>query len=470
LIKEDQLIDNVIFIIEGRLSLEIAIDLENPVNSIKKYLAKSYNPLNNKEIIDDKYGNSYRGFDESNYQFLNISNIFKNEHYGEVFIIYNKPSPLFLRVKSKMANLFLLNKKNVMHLSANYINIWNRLFRKSLKNMIALKKRTIDIVKRYCKTSDYIKPSETLIEITKNQDSDKTEQKIEHISGKLKKFLTRNMSNIKSKSKNKSITSCTMIPAKNISVLLGEEIKNSLIKKSKKEKKNEEKRKSMDGKAKIQNKNRINYSQKELKYEKFSTMNIKYTKEVDRKNTINIKSCKTLDSKKRSYKYYAMRRHEKIKLRKLEIKLKEEIKLRKYYQKLYNELNSKNKNLCVQLLNKSLTIKNIEDNENENEQENTEVIYDNQLNKMLINNINIQKGVKAMDISKRSLSMGFKNKDSDNNRKKSQRSVNNNKNEYVNSKNKKIIKMKYLFKDGNKNSNNDSPKNAKRNCNEKKKN
>jgi hypothetical protein len=395
LIKEDQLIDNVIFIIEGRLSLEIAIDLENPVNSIKKYLAKSYNPLNNKEIIDDKYGNSYRGFDESNYQFLNISNIFKNEHYGEVFIIYNKPSPLFLRVKSKMANLFLLNKKNVMHLSANYINIWNRLFRKSLKNMIALKKRTIDIVKRYCKTSDYIKPSETLIEITKNQDSDKTEQKIEHISGKLKKFLTRNMSNIKSKSKNKSITSCTMIPAKNISVLLGEEIKNSLIKKSKKEKKNEEKRKSMDGKAKIQNKNRINYSQKELKYEKFSTMNIKYTKEVDRKNTINIKSCKTLDSKKRSYKYYAMRRHEKIKLRKLEIKLKEEIKLRKYYQKLYNELNSKNKNLCVQLLNKSLSTNNLEDNENGTEQENTVVLNDIQLNKILINNINKKKEVKV---------------------------------------------------------------------------
>ena len=163
LIKEDQLIDNVIFISEGRLSLEIAIDLENPINSIKKYLGKNYNPLKIKNNIDDKLENSYQGFDESNYQFLNISHIFKNEHFGEVFIIYNKPSPLFLRVKSKMANIFLLNKKNVIHLSANYVNIWNRLFRKSLKNMVALKKKTIDIVKKYCIESDLIKASETLI-------------------------------------------------------------------------------------------------------------------------------------------------------------------------------------------------------------------------------------------------------------------------------------------------------------------
>jgi hypothetical protein len=260
LIKEDQLIDNVIFISEGRLSLEIAIDLENPINSIKKYLAKNYNPLNNKDIIDDKYENSYQGFDESNYQFLNVSNIFKNEHYGEVFIIYNKPSPLFLRVKSKMANLFLLNKKNVIHLSQNYNNIWNRLFRKSLKNMKALKKRTINLVKKYVITSDLINASHSLIELVKKEENDKTEEndqteeKIEHISGNLKKFLTKNMSSIKSKSKRKSITSCTMIPAKNIIELIeknekkdkkekkGKKEKN-IIKKTKKEKKKKKKKK-----------------------------------------------------------------------------------------------------------------------------------------------------------------------------------------------------------------------------------
>ena len=91
-----------------------------------------------------------RDFDESNYQFINISNIFKNENYGEIFIIYNKPSPLFLRVKSKMANLFLLNKKHILYLSSNFPNIWSRLFKKSLINMISIKERTIKIVKDYC--------------------------------------------------------------------------------------------------------------------------------------------------------------------------------------------------------------------------------------------------------------------------------------------------------------------------------
>ena len=215
----------------------------------------------------------------------------------------------------------------------------------------------------------------------------------------------------------------------------------------------------MDDKDKNQNKNKTNYTQKEeIKYEKYSTMNIKYTKEVVRKTTIKIKSCKTLDSNKRSYKYYAMRRHDKIKLRKLEIKLKEETKLRKYYQKLYNELNSKNKNLCVQLLNKSLSTNNLDDNENGPEQENTDIVNDIQLNKMLINNI----GVRGINVNSRSLSMGFKNKNNDNNRKKNNGSSISNKNEYVKSKSKKIKRTKTLFKGKKTNSNNDSPKNAKK--------
>lgn len=68
------------------------------LNELKSYVTK------NTEIIDEKlfnYSKIERGFDESNYQFLNVTNIFKNEHYGEVFIFLNKPSPLYVRVKSK---------------------------------------------------------------------------------------------------------------------------------------------------------------------------------------------------------------------------------------------------------------------------------------------------------------------------------------------------------------------------------
>jgi hypothetical protein len=238
LIKEDQLIDNVIFIIEGRLSLEIAIDLENPKNSIKKYLSDNYNPLERNAVIEDKYNqkrmsnamqnidtkniesainnvnanmkctkdhnNIGRDFDESNYHFLNITNIFKNEHFGEVFIVFNKPSPLFLRVKSKMVNLFLLNKKNILYLSTTYFNIWKRLFKKSLKNMIALRERTIEIVKKY--HANYkdkfanTNRENSKINNSKNKDNKsetKLRESIINISGNLKSFLTHNITNMK---------------------------------------------------------------------------------------------------------------------------------------------------------------------------------------------------------------------------------------------------------------------------------
>jgi hypothetical protein len=217
----------------------------------------------------------------------------------------------------------------------------------------------------------------------------------------------------------------------------------------------------LDEKTKNQNKNQTTQKE-EIKYGKYSTKSIKYTEEVDKKNSI--KSFKSLDANKRSYKYYAKKRHDKIKLRKLEIKLKEETKLRKYYQKLYNELNTKNKNLCVQLLNKSLTTNNIEDNENEAEQESANIMNDIKLNKELINNINIKRGVAGMNINKRSLSMGlgFKKKNTDGVKKRRHGSTISNKIEYEKSKSKKIKRIKYLLNGGKIDSNNDSPKNKRK--------
>ena len=241
IIKEDQLIDNAIFIKEGRLSLEIAINLEKPEQSIKKYLNKNYNPLKNEDNNNNKFGlsqnltstidildrkktdlkelktfltqytidmkgkgiefsNIEREFDESNYQFLHISNIFKNEHYGEVFIILNKPSPLFLRVKSKKANLFLLNKKHILHLSGNFPNIWKRLFAKSLKNMKALKQKTIDVVKKYNLSSVIKRKS-----IHKKSIKEKKKSSKMLSPSSLQKFIEKNINDITRTSNNSEI-------------------------------------------------------------------------------------------------------------------------------------------------------------------------------------------------------------------------------------------------------------------------
>ena len=237
LLKEDQFMDNVIFISEGRLSLEIAIDLQNPTKSLKKYLSEKYNSIISAYILEDgtyaKKFSSYklndeknninmksnetflkehdkfeRDFDESNYQFLNISNIFKNENYGEVYIIFNKPSPLFIRVKSKIAKLFLLNKKHVLFLSETYPNIWNRLLRKSLENMLSLKHRTIEVAKKYSIRYDINYLSKITGDMT-TKDNIMNEEKIKRFSGAIKTVLSKKILNVR---KNRySIASCSMI-------------------------------------------------------------------------------------------------------------------------------------------------------------------------------------------------------------------------------------------------------------------
>ena len=128
-IQEGELVDYIVFVKEGRLSLVAAIDLEDPISSIEKYLEENFEDINEK--MDTKLDNSmlnqsmnniglkiqkaqteiksilktqnelnetnmeleigkrnFEGdeFDVGNHQFLNILDILKNEHYGEVYM------------------------------------------------------------------------------------------------------------------------------------------------------------------------------------------------------------------------------------------------------------------------------------------------------------------------------------------------------------------------------------------------
>ena len=192
-INEGELIDNIIFVKEGRLSLVAAIDLDNPSDSIDHYLEKNFEEINEK--MDTKLDNSILNqtmniglkiqkaqteirtflktkdelneskieleigkcdfdgddFDVGNHQFLNILDILKNEHYGEVYMFLQKPSPLSLRVKSKYSQLFLLRRQEAMLISKAYPNVWKKIYYKSYHNMKSLKKLTKQIIINYCK-------------------------------------------------------------------------------------------------------------------------------------------------------------------------------------------------------------------------------------------------------------------------------------------------------------------------------
>ncbi len=206
LIHEGQLIENIIFVKNGRLALQAAIDIEEPEESMKHYLNKNFGAISNDLMDLSKYESSntnsssllyktktnnmksidiaktifesvvntrtksaltseinesgigkemgkwdYGGedFEESNYQFINIINISKNESYGVVFMSLTKPSPLSLRVKSKKAELLLLRKGDALDISQRYPNIWMKYLKKSYFNILSIKNIAINKIRHY---------------------------------------------------------------------------------------------------------------------------------------------------------------------------------------------------------------------------------------------------------------------------------------------------------------------------------
>ena len=180
LINEGDYIEDIILNKSGILSLEIYIDLDNPYEFLKKYLIK-YNLKNikNKKSLDSNNElNSYRknSLNSSNYsknsinfnkinnnsiksinsknflinikeekltknefQFIKIINIRKKEHFGDELMFLNEPSPLNLRVKSKIAEVLLLSKTDVVKISCNFPNIWKRMNERSIFNLEQIK-------------------------------------------------------------------------------------------------------------------------------------------------------------------------------------------------------------------------------------------------------------------------------------------------------------------------------------------
>ena len=217
LIKEGDIIENIFFVKDGRLALEAAIDLDNVEESIEKYLEYQFeeissiiesgieksikpdteikekapkkrrvrNSLELFNIIDKQTENiadvSYmheshveeeigkcdlngenEEIDQGNHQFLHILDVLKNEHFGELYMFLNRPSPLSLRVKSKRVDLFLLRKKDAVNIKKDYPNIWKRINDKSMHNMKSVKALTKKVINRYCKLNGIIQEKDVV--------------------------------------------------------------------------------------------------------------------------------------------------------------------------------------------------------------------------------------------------------------------------------------------------------------------
>ena len=202
LIREGENIENLFFVKTGKLSLDAALDLKEPQESIKRYLYEKFDDVIekdkknethiNKEIketvnphdiqiekvntgiqnifnqkknslsvnsyhesrIEQEIGKCDLGgsddFEEGNCKFLCIMSIKRNENFGITYMQLNKPCPLSLRVKSKKADIFILRKLDVIHISKAYPSIWKKISENALHNMIAIKDKAFSILKNYC--------------------------------------------------------------------------------------------------------------------------------------------------------------------------------------------------------------------------------------------------------------------------------------------------------------------------------
>ena len=231
LINEDDIIEEIIYVREGKLSLEIPINIDNPDESINKYLSVEflkyafnldYNHKNNQNnqninntnlsICSNKSNLSFTQTNALNKKYakeelidkniyLKIHNVLKNEDYGSIFMFFGKRSPFAVRVKSKKVKLFVLKKTDFSKLCSQYKNVIRRIQKKKKKNIKMVKNIFIKIITRFCdvkgvKIDDkfrkiikraFTKLNKQIIpkDIIKNIEID------EHISDSLKDFDTK---------------------------------------------------------------------------------------------------------------------------------------------------------------------------------------------------------------------------------------------------------------------------------------
>ena len=216
LINEGDVIEDIIFIKDGVLSLEIGINLDNPKQYIEEYLNKThnnedniinkkfnftqiqtYNPLKMNNTLFSFVSKSTKKFELKHYKnkYIKIIELRKNEHFGDALMILNEKSPVNIRVSSKKAELLFLQKTDAIEISNVYPYIWKGIVKKSLYNMEQFKKIAERKIILYCELND--------IEIN----SDLKKRVIDNLKGNKKVTFNNSQFNNKSSKRNKKFKS-----------------------------------------------------------------------------------------------------------------------------------------------------------------------------------------------------------------------------------------------------------------------
>ena len=180
LIQEGEYIEEIIFIKNGVLSLEIWIDMSDPEDSIENYL-NDHGFINSEKRISKNHSffnssiknqkNSYiskitntvlnnyfekienkneKASNENNKKKIKLLDFRKNEHFGDVFMFLNKKSPLYVKVNSRKADLLLLRKLDAINISNRFPDIWKTIIKKPLENSKMISNLTIKMLTTFC--------------------------------------------------------------------------------------------------------------------------------------------------------------------------------------------------------------------------------------------------------------------------------------------------------------------------------
>ena len=187
-IKENEIVEEMYFVQEGKLALEVPINLDNLEESVNRYLSEeflsfafdfdfeaNYNQLPNisqfetsNNMDDEKFnlgGLKHTAFARSfvlkniegkqkkksqNNIYLKIHDIHKNEDFGDIYMFFGKRTPFALIGKSNKIQLYSIKKDNYVNLCEEYHNVFRRIHKKKKHNYKTIKNILLKTISKFC--------------------------------------------------------------------------------------------------------------------------------------------------------------------------------------------------------------------------------------------------------------------------------------------------------------------------------
>ena len=456
IIEDKEIINSMIFVKQGRLSVELAINMDEIQNKIDEYITGDFIFKSDEENSDNDNTNNRKNkniknnelkrnntislmttlnfssgtFDTNNknpvsfrkrlqqfmkrkkiepfqtliqkkIKYIKLYYIRKGEQYGEIPMFLNKPSNFTLKVRSPKAELLFLKKIDAIEISSNYPHIWKRANKKSFKNFVHLKQLVSRELIKFCDNNG-IKYNKNIRKSMKHLNSAQTKMKINE---KLNLGMSNNKNKEKNKeeNKNKGINMFKNIFFKNINKK--EKIVNN-IKENKKDKVSEKPIKNnIEKKLTPFKEFEINNEvyEGELFIDKNSTLNntfINSSNITSNKNYLNINDFPSLNSFQEEENISFKEKKAKKDLIKLIDSSRTKSSTKLYYHKNKKPL-FKNNNYNVQYnINNSFNIQNVQNNITFNQNKLTIINSASfKINKIYTNLNEISKGKYSKDLN-----------------------------------------------------------------------